>query len=289
MLRIGLCFIIVALVSVLSSSDLSFAAEKVELKVVYMPKTKYRLKTFFSNNMTIKLENPFAAPEKMRNNFPKTIDSKDETVIDIETGSLIDKNTFPISFEVVKKERKGTINGTKLETEKNKLVGIRALGTTDFNGNMNFTKFEGKNLSQNEQEFLATIFKQMAKSLTQSKTKPVAVGESFTQKVPLNIPIPGLANISLEMTQIYTLESIINGIATFDGTYKLKLLQSPEDESVVNIKASGEGSGKIVYNTEKKVNTNTTSSFRIKGKITIEGSNINISSSSSVNTTTELR
>lgn len=284
-------FFILVMVALWLYPAVSLAGEKVELKFAYMPKTHYTIKETSTHDMTMKLDNPFAVPEEVRNKFPMSIDSRGNRVIEIVTGSLAEGGTFPITFEVTKDEQNASINGgfpQRIDSGASKLVGVRAHGTTDSGGNLKFSKFDGKELSQEDQKLIASVFDQVGKSLSQLESKPVSVGESFTQKVPINIPVPGVASVTLDMTVVYKLVGVKDKTADFDAAYTLKLAASTESEPGKKIEAVGDGTGKLVYDIQRKVALQNTNNITMQMTIPLDGAAIVFSTKSAESSVTEI-
>lgn len=282
--------IIVALLSLLCAHT-SFAAatDKVELKVVYMPETNYRMTTLSAHNVTGKLRNPSLATEAQRKKLPMSMQQKDDQIISILTGSAAN-NKFPISFEIIKNDRVARVNDGFPQKIKSgsELIGLRAHGTCNHDGNVKFSDFEfGKEIPEEQKKLIAAMFTELEKSLTKLQTKPIGVGESFIEKGPINIPIPGIATLGMEVTTTYKLINIKNGIAYFNSIFDLKLSATAEADKSFKIKASGKGSGKIHYDFKKRVILKQVTNMKWKAEIPVEGT-LAISSESTQTTTTEI-
>jgi hypothetical protein len=291
MLKAVMFSITFALMSSLAPA-ISLAGEKVEMKFAYLPESSYVIEQSTQCDMTMKLQNPFAAPEQLRKKFPMVLDVRDRRTISIVTGAVIDNDLFPITFELKKGDQIASINGgfpQKIGTGLEKLLGIRAYGTADKNGNLKLAKVEGKAVSQEDKRIIATVFEQIAKAQSQMESKPVAVGESFTQKIPITIPVPGIASVGMENEIVYTLVRVENRLAEFDTISSFKLAMSADSKPVPKIEMTGDGSGKLVYNMDKRVASKVVNKFNVEMAIPMEGAMITVTSKFTDTATTEVQ
>ena len=101
----------------------------------------------------------------------------------------------------------------------------------------------GQNINSSIKETQKNLIQQMVKSV-KFPTKPVKIGESFSQTLPLSIPIKGFAEIQIEINTIYTLKDVDAQYAYFDVIQKFKL---SGDKDFENVLLKGSGQGKMIY------------------------------------------
>lgn len=271
---------------------ISVAAEKVEIKFAYMPKSIYMINQSADYDMTMKLQNPFLATQELRNKFPVSFDVRDNRTISIETGNIAEDNLFPITLELKKGDQVASINGSfpqKVNTGLEKLVGLRMHGTSDKDGKTRFVKTDGKEVSEEDRNIIISVFEQLGKTLNQIKTKPIGVGENFTQKMPFDFPVPGIANIGMEMTIVYKLVRIVDNIAEFDTITSFKLSASAESEPALKIEATGDGTGSLIYDIEKRVALKNTSKFNMEMVVPTDNAKIILTAKATDTSTTEIK
>ncbi|MEO6977104.1 MAG: hypothetical protein ABI113_01960, partial [Mucilaginibacter sp.] len=95
--------------------------------------------------------------------------------------------------------------------------------------------------------------------------KPLHIGDSFTQEMPVNIPIAeGEGNTNINVT--YKLVSIDNGIANFDIVQNADIQLNVKG---VTLKITGTGTGKLVYSIKNSfpIDYKTTLNLAIDGNI----------------------
>lgn len=158
-----------------------------------------------------------------------------------KTGKLSDNGTFPLTIEFIKttsSDGKQPIpNGTVM-------FGYSSAGSMPTLDSIAAPGMEEK-LKKTLLTSIGSTFEQL--SFPERKVK---VGERFSIKTPLTIPIAGV-NFEMEITTNYKLLSVKNGIAEFDITqvYTMKL------DGAYAMKAKGTGKGKIFYDTAYHYNT----------------------------------
>ncbi len=272
---------------------ISLAAEKVEINFAYLPKSIYLIQQSTDFDMTMKLQNPFVAPEEVRGKFPISFDVRDDRTISIETGDVAVDKFFPITIELKKSEQVKSVNGSfsqKVDTGLEKLVGLRVHGTSDQNGQFKFVKLDGKEVPEEDKKIIFSVFEQIGKSLNQIKAKPIGVGESFTQKIPFDFPIPGMGSVGMEMTIVYKLVRIVGTLAEFDTTSSFKLAVSAASEPAPVMQATGDGTGSLIYDIDKKVALKNTSKFNMEITMPIDDdANIILAAKSTDTSTTEIK
>ena len=94
---------------------------------------------------------------------------------------------------------------------------------------------------------LKIVFKDLKPEIEFPK-KPLKIGDTFSQDVPMNIPLNG-QTIKIIITKNYTLKSVIKNLAEFSVKEDFKL-----DAPSENITAIGDGTGVVVFDiTENQV------------------------------------
>jgi len=100
---------------------------------------------------------------------------------------------------------------------------------------------------------------------------PLNVGDSFTQQVPLNIPM--LSGVSNNVATTYTLVSIKGNIANFDVKQDMNMHMNIKGK--VDIGFTGAGGGKMVYDISNGFPVSYTTNANMQ--ITVKTDKINVS------------
>jgi hypothetical protein len=93
-----------------------------------------------------------------------------------------------------------------------------------------------------KQVFMQTIGQSLA-SFSFSDRR-LAVGDTICRRMPMKLPLPGVANLSMEVTIIYKLREIKEPFSFFDLTYALA---AQTDKDSVTISMSSSGNGEMTY------------------------------------------
>jgi hypothetical protein len=151
-----------------------------------------------------------------------------------ETGRAGVGNRMPVIMEVTKDS---VSPGPAVIPPGTKFYGSAILGQTH-----SFDSIAGEGIDeQTRKTLLQTISGMLAQiSLPQKK---MAVGDSYTQTMPLKLPVAGM-NISMNLSIVYTLVSATAATGNFN--MQAKILMSVEDLPVPVI-GGGEGEGSLVY------------------------------------------
>jgi len=285
-----LVLVVLAVITAVSARP-SFGIERVAINQWYLPDTSYSIKQTSSNHMVMSLENPLAAPEEVRRNFPLSMVVDDEREISIVTGKMAEDSRFPITIELKKAVQVMKQNDLvkSIDGSIGKLVGVRAHGTTDLEGNLTLVRLDGKELPENEQKIVIATLESVSQSLKSAKTEPIGVGEKSTKTVPIEVPVPGVMNIGLEMTTTYELLNLKDGLAEFATTYTFTMGTSPLSEEGMKLEASGKGTGKISYDVKKRVPLKTRDRIEMEMVLPMDAATIRVTTKTEDSAVTELR
>ncbi len=170
---------------------------------------------------------------------PKGMEGSNVTSVIIKTGKLKADRSFPVT---VAYENVPMVEGRKIipagtvihghATERKPLVfdSITTVGMD-------------KKFKENMLDIMSTTLNQ----ITYPDDKTLKVGESVTQEIPLNLPIPGIS-AAMNFRIVYTLTRIDGHLAYFDITQTYEM----ESATLQNeMRASGSGSGKMVCDTRQ--------------------------------------
>lgn len=222
--------------------SIGHAQQKITFKPQYQPKTTYGQKieqssvteiiyTGLDENMQNKMAQNGQPP--MKTNMQSTIEAK------IKTGELSGNAWFPVSMEI---------------TGSNNSYGNNGLTVG--------TIFYGRCM-ENELPFFDSIFSEtldtafkhnLLKTIQASQqqftpgAKAISIGDTMMQDSKLNIPMAG-ASIAMNISTVYTLSDIKNGIATFDLAQVFTMDSIPAFKAPM---ANGSGSGKMLYDISNK-------------------------------------
>ncbi|MWB95335.1 hypothetical protein GON26_13280 [Flavobacterium sp. GA093] len=247
--------------------------ESLDFKIRYTPETIYTQLIEQSADMVIAYE---GSPEFLANLEAKEIQNPtikktlNLTESILKTGKLKPNGTFPLTIEFVKSNNlEGTIvipNGT-----------IIYGNATD----SSLPKLDSIVSKDMEESFKKTLLQTMQSTFSQISipdTK-IKIGETFSQKNPLSLPIAGIT-IDMDITTNYKLLKIEKDHAEFDITqvYIMKIINDK-----YNINATGTGKGNLTYNIPNQFSTHYDIEIEMGFSIKMEQFTMNLTSKSGFN------
>lgn len=212
-----------------------FGQEEIEFKITYLPNHQY---TFSQKQYTENIATIIASEEILEDLKSNGLENPQITRNTIliksisRTGALTDE-VIPFEIEVL--ESKGT-----LET------GIKFLATAT-GPKVTIDSILSPTMTEEEKETLMASMESIMRQIEYPDRK-IKVGESFQLKNPLSIPI-GEKIIEMEITSVYTLTKVHNGIANFNLQELYTLKTEIKDHPV---KADGNSNGHVEYDIEKQ-------------------------------------
>ncbi len=231
-----LTFILLLLISIKS-----FAQESITFKIEVKPNKIYRsqLKTtsyteieFIADQEIMDriksrgIELPMINESEMNmetNTFTQSLDENGELAATVEYGKMISTTTI----------------GGKTTTEEKPYSGMKILGKYDIESKFKVDTIIGDKVSQQMRDVLKTTLESIQQTINFPE-KPMKVGETFNNEIPMTIPMEGMNPISVKINMEYLLTEIKDGKAFFDIKQTIGLDMSQEQ---LNVIASGTGTG----------------------------------------------
>jgi len=161
---------------------------------------------------------------------------------DMRTGSKSAEGIFPLSMKYNVDELSGDLNGKSFPIPMDKLkTGVQMYGHIEPGGTVKADSIAGQKLNDASAQNFSKMMDLVQKNI-KFPDHPIKVGESFTQDVPLNIPVTG--NMHMDSKVVYTLVNIADGKAYFDIQQTMDMRIPIQGDA---ISLSGSGAGKMVY------------------------------------------
>jgi hypothetical protein len=213
--------------------------EVLDFKIGYTPQTLYKQIVEQSSDSELLYIASEELLEKLKSKgIQNPTLSKNISIMEsvLKTGTTAKDGNFPVVIEFV-----------KISNSENKVIipnGTLIYGKASTSTMPTLDSIVSKDMNESfKKTFLQTVqsmFSQIA--LPEQKMK---VGESFSQKTPLTIPMAG-NSIEMEITTIYKLISMTDKSANFDVVQEY-VAKIALDEGKFNINAGGSGKGKLIY------------------------------------------
>ncbi len=219
----------------------------------YAPSRTYATNVFIQSSNYLMLEGKSkAAKERLKQTeFPIQIESTQTTRIIITTDKADQKGNIPFVSKVIENTTSSTVGSKKLpSTQPAALQDAVFTGLIDQKTKrMNILSVKGKDLSPQAEDTITKALNE-AQNQLQFPARPMKIGDSFTQRLKLQVPVPGLQPVDIFAVLKYTLRRIEAPIAFFDITTDIELATK---NSEMHIAVEGGGSGSMRFDMENKL------------------------------------
>jgi hypothetical protein len=239
---------ILARVFALSLLALSVKAQQpILFKVKYLPNHVYKMSMNMETNMEMAMPGDGAAKSKQAAPaaFQQTANTTMQTIV--TTGAAKADHTFPVKMQIVDVATKAKRNGVEstMPNMKNPMVGQVINGQCDADGKMHVDAIKSADAQQATKAGAIKMMNQMQEQI-KFPAKALAVGESFTQDTPINMPAGGM-NMGAKAKTTYKLTAVKGNLAYFDTKIDMTFGFDAAKTGKA-ITGSGAGNGKMVYN-----------------------------------------
>ncbi len=188
----------------------------------------------------------------------KMTQESDMAVVNI-TQTMNEQGQIPAMMYYEKMDTRVQMGPNPINTG-NMFDGLKIYGNYAVEGTFTLDSIGGGNLTDEIQSTLGTTLKQLQNEITFPK-EPMAIGDSFENEVPMNIPTGPSNPMKVSVISVYTLKSIRSGLAFFDVDQSISMSGNAESMSIL---ASGEGKGVLAYDTENNFTKSYTTELPMK-------------------------
>lgn len=232
---------------------------KIDLK--YLPNTTLSVKEHTEIESTINMVGDKSFNDFLLNvegsKFPKQLKHISESKKLIKSRDLKNDGTLPLEKRYISSSA-FIVDGNrkiKVSNSKDRLIDSTFYYSQLENGDLELKKVKSELLSDFEGKKVFTLYKDLEKN-KQVNQKSLKVGESFTEKQPMTIPINDGIHLDLIQQTKYLLKKITkDGVAIFDlvATYVMKRDKVLQGANVV---FTGQGRGEYHYDIKNRLDKN---------------------------------
>jgi hypothetical protein len=202
-------------VALMAFSCSVFAQDGTVFRLGFLPNHNYKTSTVMDMNMTL---NMFGTPQEMAKakaqGFPMTMNMVNNVDCTIATGQKAADESFPTQFKYNNLTTSVTVNGKEVQHVTNPLANQKIYGKYDKAGTLSLDSISGKTLDDQSKAMLMNMLQQLV-SKVKFPQKPVKVGETFDQVVPVSLPVNQM-QMQINMKMTYKLTKIEGDQAFFD-------------------------------------------------------------------------
>jgi len=183
----------------------------------------------------------------------------------MKTGALAADKSVPVNMDYKINNISVSANGNQVPippkaTEKD----IKLSGHISQDWKIKIDSADGKAVADSAQQKMEQMMNMVQKNI-QFPDKPLKPGDTFTQNVPMNIPVKEGNNIKIDAGVTYKLVKIADGKAYFDltPTFNMNLVIGK-----VSVVMTGTGTGSMVYSIKDSFPTSKEGNINVKLKVT---------------------
>lgn len=223
------------------------AQKGVPFKLKFLPKHTYTVTG--NTDIISKVTSVGQADASSKTPKKRSMENKGNFVMSyvIKTGATGAGGSFPYTLTVTNFSSKNIVNGVEDKgAPKNPIVGATSTGQFTADGKMQTEKLSFLTGDSKTKKAVLNMVNKLADEI-QFPTKPMKVGESFTQVKPFSVANGG-SNIGIKTTIVYTLKAVKGNLAYFDTKEKISMdIDEQKNNRKATVKTTGNGAGTMVY------------------------------------------
>ena len=257
-----------------------FAQKQYHFTQKVYPNSEYTMQNNSVVNGEIKFSGNPDVLEQMKKSGqknPMTMKTTSYSEVKTVTQKETQKN-IPFELTFTKSKTDVEMNGQKTDSP-NPFLNTKIIGSYENGSHMKIEKIEG-NLDENTKKMLMDMTAQMQTEVN-FPNEGLNIGDSFTNKNPMKMPIPNVGEMNMTINTTYTLKKVENNEAYFDVDQDFVM---NSDSSQMNLDASGKGTGKSIFSIDKNLFSNMDSDVKMQMKIKMPN-NMTMENTSNVHST----
>ncbi|MDR0794345.1 MAG: hypothetical protein LBE82_13640 [Chitinophagaceae bacterium] len=233
-----------------TSSAISFSQQSVTIHGPYEPKGKYTSEVVQNMDILMKITGDSALLSEMEKSATPnqmTMSNRTDTKMLVTTGKINSNGTFGINTEsnsIIRSEMMGKKDSTK------QALFLYGFAKSDEAPHYDSIRSIPESvLSDSAKAAIVKLFQNIGG--IQFPQKEFSIGDTAFISKTMTIPV-SMVNENIIVTQIYKLIKIENGFADFDISVIMNFGISGKDTLSIQGKGTGGGSGKCVYDIQKR-------------------------------------
>lgn len=254
----------------------SYAPSRVYTNTVLVDSTSY---------LTMKGKSKTAKEKLKTSQFPLEIKNSQRTGSVITTDKTDQYGNIPFMCKIVEHSNTNIANCKIIpSTRPDILEEVVYTGMIDGKTKtLNIISVKGKNLPPEAENIIKEMMEEVQKQL-QMPAYPLKTGDSFTNRLKLHIPVPGLQPVEMFIVLKYTLKKIESPLAFFNIKIDLELAMKESEE---NATAKGGGSGSMRFDIKNRLPIDCI--MLLKMKVTLDTPEVKMVVKSKSNTKMEFK
>jgi len=246
----------------------SCGQDKVTFKSYFRPNKEYKTTMTTSSETEVDFSGNQEKIEKIKANgtkLPMIVASSSEMTTTMTTGATTSDKSFPARMIYGKVTASKIVNGKETKEEK-AMSGLIIEGFYTSENKLRIDTMISDKMDENTKRIIKSTLENVQQQI-KFPDKPMQVGDSFDQILPMQIPVAGLNPVKVVITTNYKLKDISSGTARFDIVQTVTL--DIENEQA-NVSATGEGIGISEFDIINNITTRYESDLTMIMKMTAE-------------------
>lgn len=262
--RLFLCFFLTVFIQHISGQ------QKVLLKGIMAPNKVYKTQMANQMEMEMTLNGDSATMAEMAASgvkSPITMQIKQEILSSTKTGTQRPDKKIPLTVTYDKMSTSTTIAGNETSQPGNPFANVEIHGTTMGDGKISVDTITGS-IDDAMKASLRTMVNNLQGGI-KFPEKPLAIGESFEQDLPMVVPVSGV-QVKMKIHVKSTLKEIKDNKAFFDMIQDISLDMNLE-ESKGSVSGKGNGTGVMIFDIKNKILDRTDSDIQYQMDVDMSG------------------
>lgn len=247
-------FYLLAIGFIFISTQQSIAQDEIMFQVKFEPNKTYVTDMVNDMQMDMHFDVDSAKKKEMEGKgmkLPMNINMRQEMTLSTKAGALGADKRIPLAMTYDKMGITMTMNGKEVK-QPDKFAGMKITAFATEEGKLSIDNIEGTSdaaMKEALQKMISQVFQHV-----QFPNKAMKIGDTFTQEVPMEVPMNG-NNLKMLINVTYTLKELKESQALFDYTQSISMNFKIGNG---NTTATGSGKGRMIY--DKPLNYITDSS-----------------------------
>jgi hypothetical protein len=244
------------------------AQESILFKIKYSPNKNYDSKVTMNMDCNVNLSGDTAMLNKLKSQGmtpPFAVNMEMGMNGNIKSGAVGAGKIFPLQIGFSFDHLNMKVNGNEIPVPTDKMKTTTVIyGHVGANGKLKADSISGQ-MKDTSEKHVSQLMNSIQNKII-FPDHPMKVGDTFTQDMPMSLPIAGNA-MDADSKAVYKLISIANGNAYFDISQSMNMTIPV---SGATITMSGTGTGKLVYSIKDNFAMDYTSSINLNVNGTIK-------------------
>lgn len=245
------------------------AQQSVMFKLVYQPKTTYTIDKDMKVMMNMNLPAEIAAATGGVQDMTMVMNSNTTSVI---TAGARSQGNMPVKFTMKANTMKVSMNGQDMPAGSIATPNVAVYGKYTTDSKLLVDSIAGQKMTDSLRGVMSKMLDAVQDGI-KFPDHPLKVGETFTQDMPLSLPLPGIGGgntVNMKMT--YKLLRIVGNTAAFDFTENIDLNMNPQVQNQdLKITMTGSGDGFLNYDIAKQFFTTMSNNLSVNFDINTSG------------------